>query len=513
MFPRLVGWLEAQSDWLSPLVVKEVRQNVRGREFMVSFSASLVAGLGVAFFGAVDAMSGSGTAGRWTFAFLMGCLALLGLGVVPLGAFTALRTERLEQTLDLITLTALSPRRIVIGKLLAQAVKLGTLFAAITPFVAMSFLLGGIDFVTILVAILALFLVSVWAGGLGLMLSSLSKSRVMSVFVFAAAAGAVVLGFVVVEALFTAVRRGLPVFAAFGMPTATAIPWGVAAAVSGFWLVTLVNLVLLASHRLSQPNEDSVTPLRIGFFAQLLFAIACALPFLDEAPRIRNDAGIILGAAGTLHLAVVAFFVMGESFDVPRRVLARMHGRSPWRWLLVTFGPGGGRAAAYVLAQMALLTGTVALFSPPAEVFRWFLAACGYVCFFTAVPVLLFRRFAPARATPFKLRVAVLSALAAAMVLPDLVYYVIWRPEVLDLRLAPRHLISPLRTLGEWQRIERLGWSIAPFLIGTTGLLACLALVQMGARAARRPVALGARAAAPEAGALPTAGVEPPGAS
>ena len=29
----LLGWLESRSDWLSPLVVKEVRQVVRGREF------------------------------------------------------------------------------------------------------------------------------------------------------------------------------------------------------------------------------------------------------------------------------------------------------------------------------------------------------------------------------------------------------------------------------------------------------------------------------------------------
>ena len=32
------------------------------------------------------------------------------------------------------------------GKLMAQAVKLLTLFAALAPFIAMSFLLGGIDF-------------------------------------------------------------------------------------------------------------------------------------------------------------------------------------------------------------------------------------------------------------------------------------------------------------------------------------------------------------------------------
>ena len=517
-FARLARWLEDQSDVMSPLVVKEVRQVVRGREFMLSFSASLVAGLGVAFFGAVDALSGSGTAGRWTFPVLLACLAFLGLAVVPLGAFTALRSERVEQTLDLITLTALSPRRIVIGKLLAQTVKLGTLFAAITPFLAMSFLLGGIDLVTIFVAILVLFLVSIWSGALFLMLSALSKARAMSVVVFAAAAGVVVLGFAAVEELFSAARRGMPIFSAFGLPVGVTVPWGVVAAAFSFWFVTLVNLVLLAAHRLSQPNEDSVTPLRMGFFAQLLLAIVCALAFLDDPPRFQEAAALVLAVAGSLHLAVVAYFVMGENLAVPRRVLARMRGRSRWRWLLASFGPGGGRAAAYVLAQFLLLLGAVALFRPPAEWLRWLLAASGYICFFTAVPAFVFRRLAPARATPFKVRVAVLGVVAAAMVLPDLVHYVIWRPEVLDLALAPRHLVSPVRTLAEWQLVERRGWFALPFAIAATGLFACLALVQMGARAARQPLEIEAPRAAQAAGELPAtdagagaAGAKPPG--
>ena len=54
--------LEDWSEWFSPLVVKEVRQIVRGREFYYSFGASLVAGLAVAFFGAGDALSGTGGA-------------------------------------------------------------------------------------------------------------------------------------------------------------------------------------------------------------------------------------------------------------------------------------------------------------------------------------------------------------------------------------------------------------------------------------------------------------------
>ena len=68
----LLDRLESMSDLLSPLVVKEVRQAVRGREFHYSFSLSLLAGLAVAFFGAADALTGAGTSGRWTFAALMG---------------------------------------------------------------------------------------------------------------------------------------------------------------------------------------------------------------------------------------------------------------------------------------------------------------------------------------------------------------------------------------------------------------------------------------------------------
>ena len=52
------------------------------------------------------------------------------------------------------------------------------------PFIAMSFLLGGIDFVTILVSLLVLFMWSLWACAACLFLSSLLKSRAMSGLVF-----------------------------------------------------------------------------------------------------------------------------------------------------------------------------------------------------------------------------------------------------------------------------------------------------------------------------------------
>src|SRR5262245_14968775 len=114
--------LDNVSDRLSPVVVKEVRQMVRSSEFNYSFGISLAIGLVIAFWGGTEAANGSPGSGRWIFGLLMMCLTFIGLMVVPLGAFNALRNERAERTLDLITLTTLSPRRAVIGKVLAHGV-------------------------------------------------------------------------------------------------------------------------------------------------------------------------------------------------------------------------------------------------------------------------------------------------------------------------------------------------------------------------------------------------------
>jgi hypothetical protein len=475
----LLHWLEAMSDRLSPLVVKEARQLVRGREFLLSFGSSLLVGLTVAAFGAASALSGSSTSGRWTFALLMGGLALLGLAVVPLGAFSTLRQERLEQTLDLITLTSLTPRRIVIGKLLAQAVKLMILFAAIAPFIMMSFLLGGIDLATILVSLVVLFMASVWVSAFFLLVSATSQSRAVSAMVFGAVAIVALFGIPFVRSLLIAMSRGLVPGAAL-IPVG--VPWRMVAIMFTFWLASLVNLVLLAENRLSSPTGDAVTPLRQGLLAQFLLIVGWALTYIGDSSAIRLSTGRALMSAGTVHLAVVAYFAVTEDFAVARRIWRRMNVATRWRWLLATFGPGGGRAAAYVLVQMCALGAALALLEPPAEHLRWVAAACGYICFFTGVPILLFRKLAPAHDTQIRRRVAVLLTVAAALVLPDIIDYALWQDNVLNVAFSLRHLINPFRALANWSVIEMNGWLVVPAFIGLIGVLSWMKLIQEGTR-------------------------------
>ncbi|HEX5070254.1 MAG TPA: hypothetical protein VFV78_08555 [Vicinamibacterales bacterium] len=497
---RVQAWLEAASDRLSPLVVKEARQVVRSREFVFSFLASLVAGLLIAFVGATDALAGSSTAGQWTFNVLLGCLALLGLAVVPLAAFTTLRQERVEQTLELITLTSLSSRRIIVGKLLAQSVKLLTLFAAVAPFLTMSFLLGGIDLTTIAIGLVAVYMASLWAGAFCLFLSTLFRSRAASGLAFSMFGLFVLLvlflGFNIIRMVSLGFFPGI-----FGLGIGIGSATGpsilkVLLVAATFWTISLVNLVLLAENRLSLATEDSVTPLRVGFFVQ--FALMAGWSILWWATTARIGIFDTLGTFGLVHLAAVAVFTLTEEMRVPRRVLVRQRVLYGSRLLGTLFGPGAGRAAIYLLMQMAILVIVCVLFS--AAPFNWHrvLASLGYVCFFTGVPVLAFWSWAPAKVTPMRLRVAILVTVAATMVLPDVVYHLIAQPETLDLRFSTRHLINPFRTFAEWDVAEGSGWTVVPAFIGVTGLAAYIQIIVLGVVTAPKAVALPARAESPE---------------
>ena len=313
----LLARLDDWSDRISPIVVKEIRQMVRGREFTYSFGLSLIAGLLVAFFGLADALTSVGTSGAKVFSALMVCLGLLGIGVVPIATFSALRNERADQTLDLITQTALSPRSIVVGKLITQWIKLLMLFAGLAPFITISFLLGGIDLQTILISLAVLFMWSMWVCAMCLFLSSASQSRAMSAAVFIGLAIAVIYVLTSASRVVLMMIFGGPVG---GSPFGTAeLGWALAAT-TALCFVSMANLVLLAENRLSLPIEDRSTALRVGFFIQYLLILTWLVaPLLAKAAGYSAPEVITgLGVLGGVHLAVTAIFAITEDMVLSR---------------------------------------------------------------------------------------------------------------------------------------------------------------------------------------------------
>lgn len=466
---RLDDW----SDRLPPIVVKEIRQMVRGREFNYSFGLSLLAGLLVAFFGLGDALTSAGTTGGSVFSALMFCLGLLGVVVVPLGAFSALRNERADQTLDLITQTSLSPRNIVLGKLMTQWVKLLTLFAGLSPFITMSFLLGGVDLQTILVSLAVLFMWSMWVCAACLFLSSASQSRAMSAAVLV---GLGVIAIWVLGAgsslLFFLARGGL------GVPSVAGYGW-VLIASTALCLVSMTNLILLAENRLALAIEDSSTALRAGFFVQYLLILTCitAPYFWGVAGYSSTDVMEILVVVAGIHLAVTAIFAVTEDMVLSRRVFRRVQKSLSRPWFAI-FRPGGGRGAVWILAQM-IIAASIAFVVGDSQQFRWLLATFSYICFFTGIPALTMRyKFGDNIRTAY-VRAAILLFFPIVGVSADLFQYFVAPSRVFDGTFSAYHILNPFRTLGNWPQIESEGWHIGVFLMGLAGLIAYVALYHM----------------------------------
>jgi hypothetical protein len=481
---ELLVKLDNWSDKLSPMVVKEVRQLVRGKEFGYSFGLALVAGLLVAFFGLASSGTMAGGNGASVFTALMVCLMLLGLVVVPLGALNALRVERSDHTLDLITQTSLTPRRIVIGKLLAQGIKLVILFAGLGPFVAMSFLLGGIDLTSILTALVFLFLWSIWVSAMCLFVSATSASRAVSGILFAV----MTVLFIGVLGRFSYLLNPLLGFGGFPGPGAGFSLWWMAAISTMFCLITMANLVLLAENRLSLPIEDRSTALRVGFFIQFLFIVGCVVGarIAGATGFTPSDAITALGIFGGIDLSLVAIFSTTEDMALSRRVIRDIKPSLSKPWLAI-FRPGGGRATQWLLAQMIVLLVVGGGIVPIGGAdFRWLIATCGYVCFFSGVPAYFGRSIMKARAKSSHLRAFTFIFLPVVTVSADLLQYFFKTDDmIVNGTYSFYHILNPFRTLANWGEVESGLWDPYVYFIGIIGVVSYVMLIRIGHRETR----------------------------
>ncbi|MBI3462847.1 MAG: ABC transporter permease, partial [Planctomycetes bacterium] len=122
----LETWLEPLGDRINPILVKETRQALKSRQFLVTFLLLLVASLLVSFGGVaiVGPDLGYRSAGVGFFIAYYAVLAFAVFVVVPFGAYRSLASEQEERTFELLSITTLRPRQIVAGKLLSAVVQM-----------------------------------------------------------------------------------------------------------------------------------------------------------------------------------------------------------------------------------------------------------------------------------------------------------------------------------------------------------------------------------------------------
>jgi ABC-type transport system involved in cytochrome c biogenesis permease component len=353
--PRWLEWIdgvcERIGDAINPILVKEARQALKSRQFIVTFSILLLAALAWTIIGSLSMMPQiytSPSAPRMLTGYYF-VLAVPMLLVVPMAAYRSLESEIEDGTLELLSISALGPWQIVLGKLASAMLQMALYFVALFPCVAYAYNLRGVDLPTTLL-ILGILLVSALILTIGsLFMAAISSSRsgrITSLFVIAATLLVAQwwLGLVVIDLI----TNGNPL-------SSDELVFALAATVA---ISVSVGTLLLtaAAAQLTPESENRSTKIRLAMLQIGGVLVGVELLAILTLGRNAIDWIVIFSLGVSLLWAVVGSMMAAESpIQTPRirRELPQsLFARSTLTWLT----PGPATGLIFAIVNIALLT-------------------------------------------------------------------------------------------------------------------------------------------------------------
>jgi len=344
------AFAERLGDRLNPILVKEVRQALRGRYFRNAFWFTLVAATLIGCAILMNALSADrvGGLGVAFFAAIFAVLAVAVHAFVPFWAFISTGGEWDENTYDLLVISNLRPRQLVLGKMLAAFVQAMLFYSAFGPFLVSTFLMPGVDLLSIVVVLAGSTLLSPALALFAIALSSLSRSRPMRIVLMAA------LAVTLVYATAASIFLGIGVIRS---PEVLRLPEALATTIvllASFVLVGLLALAV-ATARFAHEEENRSSGLRAIVLVIALSALACSWSARRMGAPV--EVYLFLTIAGLVLSSVPLIFFATEAEALGRRVRKHVP-RDPVLALLATpFLPGGGRGMVLFLGYAALTLG------------------------------------------------------------------------------------------------------------------------------------------------------------
>lgn len=357
--PHESGWLAAVERRLAaivesanPILVKETRQALKSRQFVVTFFIVLAACWIVSFGGVavVGPQIYYGAAGSSMLVWYYGILAFPLAVIVPYSAFRSLAVEQEENTFDLLSITTLSSRQIVAGKLCSAIVQMLVYLSAVSPCIAFTFLLRGVDAMTT-----AMLLVLAVLGSLGL--------SMVALFVGAAARAKhmqIITSVALVLALFGAFWGA--VLLAVTMIESSVSPesefWAFLAIVAAIYITTFGLLHAAAAAQISFASENRSSPIRHWMMAQQACFVggvaAWSFAFSGDWNNLARTS-VVCSFATALYWLVLGALLTGEWPHLSRRVQRSLPKSELGRTFLSFFNPGPASGYIFAVANLTLV--------------------------------------------------------------------------------------------------------------------------------------------------------------
>ncbi len=346
-FQRVMGWMD---DQLNPIVVKELRQAVQGRFLswvLLGFLLLQMILLGGSLL-SVDVSSTSwisSRAGRTYFSFLQAILLGTCMLFVPMYTGVRMSLERTDQNADLMFISTLSPRAIVVGKFQSAVVLTILIFSACAPFMTVSYLLRGIDLPSIFSSLGISFLAILGGIQLAIFAACLPVGRFVRIILGVVLLGILFSWFLLVTS-FNAriVRLGIA-----GMLGSRHIGWVVTLLFLSYVSV-LAILFVLSVALLSTPSSNRVLPVRVVLSIIWVVSAVLALVFSFVEHSFRPIFGWTLLVS--LTLAIILFFTINERESIGYRVTKTIPKNKLLRVLVFPFYSGVYSGVVWVFLSL-----------------------------------------------------------------------------------------------------------------------------------------------------------------
>jgi ABC-type transport system involved in cytochrome c biogenesis permease component len=351
---RVEEWLQPFGDRLNPILVKEARQSLKSRQFVVTFSLLLIAGWAWSLIGVISQMpdiyyAPSGLMLLGGYYFILGVPLLL---IVPFTSYRSLAGEREDGTYELLSISTLTSRQIVTGKLGSSLLQMMVYYSALAPCIAFTYLLRGVDLITVGLLLAWTFCISVLLSSLGLVFAGMTRSRHWHVLVSVVLLIALVIfGFVWAIFFFETIGRGFS-----DLPLDDAGFWYAQLALLTAWATYLYLFIAIAASQNSFASDNRSTRIRTALFVQT----ACYLGWAVVGWTSFGDVEfwIVALIVGGFHWAVYGILLTGENAVLSPRVRRQLPQSFLGRMFLTWFNPGSGTGYAFAVGQMLLLCGT-----------------------------------------------------------------------------------------------------------------------------------------------------------
>lgn len=270
MTPPTPQPLKDFADWISPMLVKELRQGMRTRVFVVTFIALQVL---MTINVVISLLAASGGAEASVLAFFFWAMIAIPLTLVlPFTALGALSSEMKGDTLELVLLTRLSAWRIAWGKWFAVVAQAGLFVCAILPYVVLRYFMGGVNIADDLRSIVLLFVAAAVLSAVMIGISPF-QSKIARILLGIGA----LFGLQIVPGLVFGMTAG-------GRAVGMAMEWKTWGIFAPIYFALLILLMLqIGAGRIAPPSENhSATKRLIGLGFLLLATVArWVLPYSE----------------------------------------------------------------------------------------------------------------------------------------------------------------------------------------------------------------------------------------